>query len=219
LRRFFPDLIEVASPSPIGGTFFQDAELGGALTCTETEALILDALILAVDPRRAIEIGSYVGWSSAHLAWHLDGTLDCVDNLREGAGKLEGPNPKVSERFWRNMDRASVTDRVRLWEADSPGVLPLIAYGHPKWEVAFVDGWHLDGQPRRDVEGLLPHLAEDAAIVMHDLWMPDVRAAANFLCDRGYHLLQLPTPGVLGVLWHTSSRWVPSFIGRLGGIV
>lgn len=219
LRDAFPNLVGVPSPSQHPGVFLQDIGIGGAIACTETEALILDLLVLSVDPRRAVEIGSYVGWSSAHLAWHLDGTLDCIDNFTEGAGTLGPTNPEVIQRFWANLNRTPGKDRVRMWVGTSPEILPAVAHAEEPWELAFVDGWHLNGQPRRDVEGLLPFLSQDAAIVLHDLWMPDVQAAADQLCLKGFHMYQIPTPGFMGVFWRGTARWVPTFIARIGGLI
>lgn len=214
----FPNLIEVASPSPLPGVFYQDAELGGAITCTASEALILDALMLSVDPRHAVEIGSYIGWSSAHLAWHIDGELTCIDNYSEGPGNLQGSHPDAPTRFWENINRTPGKDAVRLYEYASPDILP-VAVPPEKWGLAFIDGWHLDGQPLKDVQGVIPHLLEDAPIVLHDLWMPDVRAAGDYLNAQGWHSYLLPTPGCLGVFWRGTARWVPSFIARIGGII
>lgn len=210
LIEAFPGLAPRPSPSPHPGTFFQDTELGGAYGCTELEAAILDALITVVKPVRVLEIGSYVGWSSAHLAFSLNGTLDCIDALTERAGSLGNPDERVAARFHENIARANLTEKVTLHIGTSPEIIPEVAQGQP-WDFIFLDGWHFDGQPLDDVQGILPWTHEKTVIVLHDLWIPDVQNAWSYLVEQGWSYEALETPGKLTVLWRDKPRWRSAF--------
>ena len=56
-----------------------------------------------------------------------------------------------------------------------------------KFEFVFVDGWHSDGQPARDVEGALAEAAEGCVFALHDMHMTDVADAGMLLANKGYH--------------------------------
>src|SRR3954468_1499448 len=67
------DLMQlVAAPSQSGHAdlCYQDADILGATCCTQAEACLLHWAAHQLPPSATIlEIGSYVGWSTAHLAW------------------------------------------------------------------------------------------------------------------------------------------------------
>lgn len=147
-------------------------------------------------PRWAVEIGSYVGWSAAHILAGFEGVrLVCMDPMVEAKD-----GEATVDRFWENLGRAGLAERVQLVLEESPGWLARYAPAGG-WDWAFVDGNHVDGQPLRDVRGLAPLLSEDAVVWLHDTWMPDVRRAADWLELQGWQSRVHDTPGRLMELW------------------
>jgi predicted O-methyltransferase YrrM len=183
---------------------YQDREIRGAICCTPAEATLMYHAARLFKPRHALEIGSYIGWSSAHLANGLQRCeLICVDPFMEtdaSAGVAESRAAMAHRRFLQNMERAGVSGRVRLVRDKSPDAIPALSEDR-QWDFVFVDGWHLQGQPLRDVMGVLPFVASDAVLLLHDLWIPDVRDALLYLVTQGWAYKVLDTSNYLTVLW------------------
>lgn len=200
LLRAFPDLDLVPAPDGRGGWCVRDRELGGAFGMPPEEAALVYRLARAARPVRALEIGASVGWSTAHLAAALPpgAVLDVVDPFTEqgraeACTALGAHHAPTAERWAANLIRSGLIDRCRLHVAPSPDVLPSVAPA-AGWDFALVDGWHNDGQPQRDVAGLLPHLAPGATVLVHDAHLSDVAAACGLLRAAGYALVDLGTP-------------------------
>ncbi len=200
LLRSFPDLDLVPAPDGRGGWCVRDRELGGAFGMPPEEAALVYRLARAARPRRALEIGASVGWSTAHLALALPpgAILDVVDPFTEqGHGEahtaLGAHHAPTAERWAQNLARARLASRCRLHVAPSPDVLASIA-PPGGWGLALVDGWHQGGQPRLAAAGLLPHLAPGALLLLHDSHLPDVAAACGLLSAAGWALTDLGTP-------------------------
>jgi hypothetical protein len=119
-------------------------------------------------------------------------------------------NNIVRSRFAMNLGRLGVIKRVDLIQAKSPDVLPSIA---PKrgWDFVFLDGWHFDGQPSRDVTGLLPHLSKNAVLWLHDCWMGDIKNAMLILEENGYHASHFVTSNRLTAFWKQEPVWWDAF--------
>ena len=69
------------------------------------------------------------------------------------------------------------------------------------YALAFVDGFHEQGAPLADVRALLPKLEETAAVLFHDLLVPDVQAALNFLKLEGFRTRIWNTMQVMAIAW------------------
>jgi hypothetical protein len=98
------------------------------------------------------------------------------------------------------MERAGVSDNVTLVREKSPDAIPGIS-ANRRWDFIFVDGWHLQGQPLKDVTGVLPYAATDSVILLHDLWIADVRDALLYLVTRGWSYRVFDTSNYLTILW------------------
>lgn len=157
------------------------------------EATLLYALAKTRSGRRAIEIGSHFGWSTAHLA-AAGLKVDAVDPAFGDRERLEQVSGNLAE--W-------VADSsIKLWPGSSPEILPAIAAtADEAFGFAFVDGLHTDGGPIRDVQGLLPYLSDDALIVFHDLTFPDVANAVRFLKGKGWKLELYNTMQVMAAMY------------------
>lgn len=209
----------VFHPGMSGNTdvHYQDREIRGAVCCTVSEAMLMHHVARLSQPGYALEIGSYIGWSSAHLASGLTRcALTCVDPFLEtggpGAGQASAAEAAY-RRFQQNMARAGVADKVRLTRGKSPDVIPAVSEGI-SWDFVFVDGWHLQGQPVRDVAGVLPFVSAGAVMLLHDLWIADVRDALLYLVGRGWSYRIFDTANYLTVLWRgTAPPWLDELVG------
>lgn len=213
VREAFSELQEHPGTSGMNDVHFQHPRFTGGISCTSGEAMLLHDSARIVGSTRALEIGSYIGWSSAHLAKGLTGALDCVEPfLSAGKGSRESSKDEATAYFWSTMRRCGVADKIRLSSGESPAVLPEIA-PQGGWGYVFVDGWHQDGQPLRDVRGLLPHTAPDCLLVLHDLWIPDVRDAAMFLMLQGFTIAVCATANFLTFATRAvDAPWWPGII-------
>src|SRR5438045_9550025 len=94
------------------------------------EAILLHNIALQFKGRRALEIGSWLGWSTCHLA--LAGVhLDVIDPAHE--------DPAIRGSVEESLSRCGVRDRVHLAGGRSP---ESIARLDRKWSLFFIDGDH-----------------------------------------------------------------------------
>ncbi len=211
----FQELVYHTGMSGNRDTHYQDREILGAVCCTPSEAMLMYHAARLCNPRHALEIGSYIGWSSAHIASGLSRcVLTCVDPFSE-TGQVSTSPDSASERayarFLQNIVRAGLSDKVRLVRDHSPDAIPGLSTAH-QWDFIFVDGWHLQGQPIRDVVGVLPYASTDAVLLLHDLWIADVRDAFLYLVAHGWSHHIFSTSNYLTILWREEA---PSWINQL----
>lgn len=213
LIRRFPALIAHPAPRGVGEWCLRDGDVGGALACSAPEAYLLHRLCLAGEFARPLEIGAYVGWSTAHMALGLTARLDVVDPFTEGEAVLySAAQVATLRRFTDNMRACGLREQINLVLQPSPQALAQIQrYGTP-WDFVFIDGWHADGQPSRDVAGVLPYLTERAIIALHDTWMPDVAAAGDLLTAAGWTAHQFETANLLTVYYRAEPPWWRQFV-------
>ena len=162
----------------------------------------------------ALEIGCSVGWSTAHIAGAT--RVVCIDPFTETArGLAESPNWEAHQRFLDNIGRVLLpADQVELVVGASPAVLPGVSEGR-QWGFVFIDGWHQDGQPIADVQGVLPYVTEDAIICLHDTNLPDVAAAAAYLTEQGWQSHDFKTACHLVGFWKVEPAWFTSLKSKL----
>jgi len=176
-----------------------DPELPGAITCTPSEAELLAMIVRALRPDNPLEIGSYIGWSTAHLAAASTNRLQCIEPFIYGedySGQLR--SDLAAGRFRENVIAAALEDRIILVEEPSPACLRSTCPSNG-WDFVFLDGWHNNGQPIRDVKGLLPLLRQDVVLVLHDIWIADVRDAMLLLMREGFSAYSLQTANFLTI--------------------
>lgn len=143
--------------------------------------------------KRGIEIGTYYGWTAAHLmAAGL--RLDCVD-----------PAFSMPDVDWdvRNvLDKVPGSNGYTLWAESSPQCISKVRDSDPEpWSFAFIDGNHDDHAPRDDARGVLPHLAEDCMVMFHDLTSPFVEAGLDVFRKAGFETRIINTMQIIGVAW------------------
>lgn len=210
LLAAMPELVAHPGPNPgEPAEYFQDAELRGAISATAEEAMLLYRAAQLCQPVLALEIGSYVGWTAAHIARGMTGgTLICVDDFSESS---DGGRHMV--RLGANLERAGVAGRVRVVPGCSPEILDT-AVGDLV-DLAFVDGCHRGEQPLLDVQAVARLMAPDGVMALHDTWMPDVARACDWLVGQGWVMLQLPTPGRLAFFCLQMPGWWGEFLAEV----
>lgn len=124
---------------------------------------VLRALVMAASPKRVLEIGTAIGFSTLWMATALqDGArIDTIDPDRARTDR--------ARRYWL---RAGVTDKVRVINEPALRVLPRLA---PGIEFAFIDALKLEYTAYLDA--LLPKMVQGGLIAVDNLlWSGRVAA-------------------------------------------
>jgi glycosyltransferase involved in cell wall biosynthesis len=153
------------------------------------EATLLHNIALQFARKRALEIGSWLGWSTAHLA--LAGvTVDVIDPAHD--------DPSFRAIVEQSLRCCGVFDRVRLTSGRSPEAVAELG---GKWSLFFIDGDHESPGPMRDALACLPFAADDCAFVFHDLASPAVTAGLRVLEEKGFHVVVYQTAQIMAMAW------------------
>jgi predicted O-methyltransferase YrrM len=163
-----------------------------------SERVLLYGLIAGLRPRRCLEVGTFKGGSAMIITAALDdlgqGRLACVD-----------PNAQVSTEHWQ-----SIAHRATLFQGPSPDVLPQASQTvGGKFDFALIDGDHSTEGVIRDIRGTLPHLENQAYLLLHDAHNADViegidqcvRDPANGLTDCGLLSTEKTADAAPGIFW------------------
>ena len=164
------------------------------------EAVLLHNLALQFRGKPGLEIGSWMGWSTCHLA--LAGLmLDVVDPVFA--------KPEHLGDVRDSLAAAGVLANVRLYGSASPeGVRELAKLTGLKWNFIFIDGDHEGTAPARDALECVEHAAPDAMIVFHDLVSPNVEAGLRVLWREGWQVALYQTMQIVGVAWRGNATLV-----------
>jgi predicted O-methyltransferase YrrM len=124
---------------------------------------VLRILVLALAPKRVVEIGTAIGFSTLWMATALPaaGRIDTIDPDRARTDR--------ARRYWL---RAGVTDRIRVTNEPALRVLPRLA---PGIEFAFIDA--LKPEYVAYLDALLPKMAPGGVITVDNvLWSGRIAA-------------------------------------------
>jgi predicted O-methyltransferase YrrM len=185
------------SSKPRGMRVIEDAPVWMSVN----ERLLLYALVLGVRPVRCLEIGTFRGGSALIMTAALDdvgaGRLVCVD-----------PSPQMTPAHW-----AQIEHRAKMLVGPSPTVLGQArdAAGGP-FDFVLVDGDHTREGVIADVEGILPLLADDAHVLLHDAHYFEVADAIDRVLELHPSLIDCglvstertpgpESPGGFPVIW------------------
>ena len=153
------------------------------------EAVLLHNIALQFAGKRALEIGSWLGWSTCHLA--LAGVeLDVIDPAHE--------DPVIRASVEDSLRRCGVAGRVHLAGGRSPETIPAL---QQRWSLFFIDGDHEAPAPLEDTAAALLHATHDCAFVFHDLASPAVAAPLQFLREQGFQVLVYQTAQIMALAW------------------
>ena len=157
------------------------------------EALCLHNLAAMFKGKRGLEIGSHYGWTSAHLR---------AAGLRMDHVDIAFADPEREAQVRKALDAVDSDQPYKIWSDPSPGCVDTVAASDPDpWSFAFIDGYHEAPAPAQDARAVLPHMAEDAVTVFHDLTSPDVCAGLDIFRDAGWNVMLWNTMQVLGIAW------------------
>jgi len=127
---------------------------------------LLRVLVLAMAPKRVLEIGTAIGFSTLWMASGLPagGRIDTIDPDRSRTDR--------ARRYWL---RAGVTDRVRVINEPALRVLPRLA---PGIEFAFIDA--IKTEYLAYLDALLPKMAPGGMITVDNvLWSGRIAAGVH----------------------------------------
>jgi predicted O-methyltransferase YrrM len=145
---------------------------------TAQEAQLLYTYAQTVRDGCIVEIGSYLGRSTAALALGTRAgfyvpvyAVDPQENFRGILASSATFGPSDRTRFMQNMLRIEATEIVRLVNLSSE-------YITASWPDAvallWVDGDHRYKAVKRDLTCWLPHLRPDATVIFHDATNPQI---------------------------------------------
>src|SRR5437660_1500231 len=152
-----------------------DAVLGEMLAAGRKEGIpivspasgrLLRVLVLALAPKRVLEIGTAIGFSTLWMASALPagGRIDTIDPDRARTDR--------ARRYWL---RAGVTDRVRVTNEPARRVIPRLA---PGIEFAFIDA--IKTEYVAYLDALLPKMAPGGMITVDNvLWSGRIAAGEH----------------------------------------
>jgi hypothetical protein len=162
----------------------------GFITLDETAILYNYGLTLR--PGTVIEIGCWVGWSTA--AWALSGThvivIDPVLN-----GQPQGESCRAS------LGMAGLLEKVSLMGDYSHEALGRLAESGLRVPGIFIDGDHTGDAPLHDAMDAQAIAAEDCVITLHDMLLPDIGRALTWLSNNGWNCGIHYTAQFIGVAW------------------
>lgn len=157
------------------------------------EVLILYNIALKFRGKPALEIGSWMGWSTCHLALagaQVD-TLDPIFAKETNRGSLESA-----------LNASGLSEQVSIIPKASPdAVHSLAAERGVPWSLFFIDGNHDAPHVELDATACLKYAAQDALFVFHDLASPDVERGLAVLRNAGFKTLIYQTMQIMGVAW------------------
>jgi glycosyltransferase involved in cell wall biosynthesis len=181
LRREVPHLWYADERYPLMGFMNRD------------EATLLHNIALRFRGQPALEIGSWLGWSTCHIA--LAGVeVDVIDPAHA--------DPEFRAIVEESLARCGVSGRVNLTGGRSPDDIGSLAAARGgKWSLFIVDGDHEGAAPVEDTAACLPYAADSCAFVFHDLASPDVAAALKYLEGEGFQVLVYQTAQIMGLAW------------------
>lgn len=202
----FDTLVWDEGPFTHEGDYYRESfDVQGAVCAPAREAMMLYHAVKLMHPQHALEIGTYTGWTAAHIASGLQGStlLDCIDSF------IECEYPDIVEDAWRK--HLADYPWAVLRKGESPAIFSGIAPASG-WDFVFLDGEHNDGQPLKDVQSVVGYLADNAVIVLHDTWMIHVEEAGRWLEAQGYTPLAFNTTSQLTFFWKKKPTWWKKFL-------
>ncbi|CAN5569548.1 hypothetical protein BH20ACT18_BH20ACT18_10670 [soil metagenome] len=142
------------------------------------EALALARCVRDHGAARTVEVGMAYGLSTLALAGAHEGEHVAIDPFQRSDWRSIGI---------LNVARARLDGRVRVVERRSDETLADLAARGERFDLAFIDGLHLFDSTLVDFHFADRLLDVDGRVALHDLWMPSVRAAVDFIAvNRAY---------------------------------
>jgi caffeoyl-CoA O-methyltransferase len=149
-------------PDPVRRELIEEtAALGGIaiMQIAPEQGAFMELFTRAIGARRAIEVGTFTGYSALCIAHGLpeDGRLLCCDVSREWTA--------IARRAW---DKAGVADRIELRIAPALETLRSLPE-EPAWDLAFLDADKTGYEAY--YEEILPRLRSGGVILVDNVFM------------------------------------------------
>jgi caffeoyl-CoA O-methyltransferase len=162
------DYLEGAHPplDPVLEEILRTGRSDGVPIVQPAVGRLLRVLVTAMAPKRVVEIGTAIGFSTLWMATALPpgGRIDTIDPDRARTDR--------ARRYWL---RAGVTDRVRVVNEPALRVLPRL---EPGIEFAFIDA--LKTEYSAYLDALLPRMAPGGMIAVDNLtWSGRIAAGVH----------------------------------------
>lgn len=193
---------------------------------------VLGAVTQCVRPAMAIEVGSYIGYSSLCIAQAMEiggaGHLHAFDLFNEIASYVSpviGPCADSLAAARAHAHHAGLGDRITFHRGDSSAMIREVFAGkRGVVDLAFIDGDHTVRGAFKDWDAIDPLLSDGAVALLHDStpsgtngWQGP-RALLDEILERGqgaYQWVNLPTPDGFGMAivqktTGTFRNWRPS---------
>ncbi len=157
---------------------------------TEVNGSVFWAVIEECQPKTVVEIGSYMGRSTALMGLALKrfsptSRLVAIDPHTGDRQHLERIDVEVLPTeglFRQHMRGADVLDMLEIHVATSQEVAQ--TWTDPV-DLLYIDGWHSYQAVRSDAQNWLPHLTDDGLVCFDDVGTyPEVRQAALETCQE-----------------------------------
>lgn len=140
-----------------------------------------------------LEIGCWIGWSTAHLA---------AGGARIEALDVALCQSEIRRAVTQSMSLLGFADRVTLVGGISPYTIDRLAAGRQRpWSLFFIDANHTRPSPYLDTDACLRHAHADAMILYHDLLNPDVHEGLILCREQGWNTGYYDTMDIIGVAW------------------
>ena len=156
-------------------------------------AAAMFSVIAAAEPRRVVEIGSYLGRSTIFFALALDalglarpGAITAIDPHTGDRSQLEalGTDSIPTFDLFRHHCRAAGVDDIVRPVRDT-SVAAASSWSEPI-DLLYIDGWHSYDAVIADAHAWLPHVGRDSVVVFDDYAAHDeVRRAVDHLAQSG----------------------------------
>ena len=189
LRREVPHIWHVDERFPRMGFLSRD------------EASIVHNLAKLFKGKKALEIGCWRGWSTAHIL-KAGVELDVVDIVLE--------DPDALAELQTIAKGCGASKRTRFFAGSSHLKVPQIAEeDNKKWSFFFIDGDHEVPAPARDAVLCSQFAEKDALMVFHDLASPHVSDALVAMRREGWNTMVYQTMQIMGIAWRGKIKPVP----------
>lgn len=173
-----PDLYSLSSKERVGIVIDNPSEM------SVSERLFLYALVRGVRPQRVLEIGSRHGGSASIMAAAM------MDN-ESATARIIGidPGPDIT------VPKSQFFDKFELIVQPSPeGITEARSRAGGQFDFILIDGLHIYTQVKKDLLGVLPHLAENCYILLHDSFHLGISTAITEVVSQSPGLLDCGYP-------------------------
>lgn len=174
-----PNVFRLGSSERVGIIYNNPSEM------SIPERMFLYALVRGIRPKRVLEIGSRHGGSASIIAAAM------MDINPAESTKIVGvdPGPEITvpdRKFFGKFKLViqpspeGITDARK--EVDAP------------FDFVLIDGLHIYTQVKKDLEGALPHLADNTYILLHDAFHLGISKAVEEVCEANPNVIDCGYP-------------------------